>query len=493
MSILNKTIQKKSGQTKAGYFLVVLFFMASPMLFAEDDQHTHEHGTEVHSEHEKDNHENDEHDVHEAHEEDEHDPDKHGDKKNEDSSQHKDHDHDKHTIEKPKISDSKDDGHDHKDAHSDHDEPVGVLLSKEQIQQAGIQTLQLKKESFSKTVTALGEVKLNQYKTIKVSSIVTTRIEKRHVRLGDKVKKGELLVTLHTISTPDISANQSADRLSRADLNASITTTIAEMEASIAEAKGELAVATANWDRIRSLGRDAVSGKRYTAAKIAREQAAAKLQAYKKSRSKIKKLGKPKSTKPFVKKHYLLRAEQDGIVIQDDFVLGQIVDPEDVLFVISDMNDLWVEANMKPDDVAKIKLGSSASVKTGDTTFSGEVINIGRILDEKTRTLAVRIELHNAGSLLFPGQYVNTTIRGNSTQQAITVPAESVLRGSDGDWILFVEVASGRFEPKEVEIEENLGDMLVVSGIKDGITIVSKGAFTLQSEMAKSGFDVHNH
>lgn len=500
MSILNKTFQ-----TKFGYFLVaslfvtslVALFVTSPMLFAEEDKHSHE--SELHDKHDHDKHNKEKAEAHEA-ESSEDDDHSHKDE----SSKEDDHDHEKdhkneskkegsHKENKRKVDDHKEDDHGYQHGESDKKEHTGVSLTNEQIKQAGIQVFQIKKQSVSKPVTALGEVKLNQYKTIKVSSIITTRIETRHVRLGDHVKKGDLLVTLHTISTPDMSANQSADRLSRAELNASITTTIAEMEANIAGAEGDLAAATATWNRIRSLGKDAVSGKRYTAAKIAREQSVVKLNAYKRSRSKIKKIGKPERTKSFAKKHYLLRAEQGGVIIKDDFVLGQIVDSEDVLFVISDMNNLWVEANMKPDDVAKIKVGASASVKAGEKNLKGKVINIGRILDEKTRTLAVRLELHKADSSLFPGQYVNTNIHSNSNRQAIVVPAESVLRGPDGDWMLFVKVAPGKFEPKEVDIKENMGDTVVVSGIEDGVSIVSKGAFTLQSELAKSGFEVHNH
>ncbi len=447
-------IKTKSNITLGGILATFLFF-SSTSLFAEKQGH-------------------EEHDEHE-----------------ETSTEHK-----KNGAIKEDHADEKDDGHGHKEEAGGHGEEEGgtdVELSREQMKRAGIQTMSLKSQSVSNQISALSEVKLNQYKTINVSSSLTTRVEKRHVRMGDFVKKGDLLVTLHTISTPDMSANLSADKLSRADLNASITTTIAEMEASIAEAKGELAAATATWNRVRSLGRDAVSGKRYVAAKIARQQAEGKLKAYQKSRSKIKRLGKPKRAESFVKDHYELRAEQSGMVIQDDFVLGQIVNPEDVLLVISDMEHLWVEASIKPTQVSKISIGSSAIIESSGKKLFGKVIFIGRILNEKTRTLPVRIEVKTTGSSLYPGQFVKTKISSKTTYNALVVPSEAVLRSSDGDWMLFVEETKGRFVPKEVEIIENLGKSVVIEGIEEGITIVSKGAFFVQSELAKSGFSVHNH
>lgn len=451
MNTTNK-IQIKTREITTHYFLAGLLTLSSSLLSAEEHEHKTDH-KETADHLEKEHAENEE---------------KHND--------HSDHE---------KKASKKSEGH---------DESGGdIELTQDQINKAGIETMLLKQQAISNQISALSEVKLNQYKSIKVSSPLTTRIEKRHVYIGDQVKKGDLLATLHTISTPDMSANLSADKLSRADLNTSITTTIAEIEANIAEAKGELASATATWQRLQALGKDAVSGKRYTAAKIAKSQAIEKLKAYQRSRSKIKKLGKPKSTQPFVQKHYELRAEQAGMVIKDDFVLGQIVNPEDVLFEISDMDHLWVEANIKPKDVSKITIGSEATVQAGDKNLQGKVIFIGRILDEKTRTLPVRIEVNTTDTSLYPGQFVKTSISSKTSKEAIAVPAEAILRSPDGDWILFVKEAAGRFSPKEVEIIESLGETVVVEGVESGTTIVSKGAFFVQSEMAKSGFEVHNH
>ncbi|MEE9304506.1 MAG: efflux RND transporter periplasmic adaptor subunit [Thiotrichaceae bacterium] len=386
------------------------------------------------------------------------------------------------------------DQHDEHDNHSDHDKrsgrsghrketPAEVKLTKQQMEQAGIQTLRLKTRSINHYISALGEVKLNQYRTIKVSPTMTTRIEKRHVRLGDIVKKGQLLVTLHTIATTDISANM----LATADL----ATSSAELAVNIATAKGELATANSRWNRIRSLGRDAVSGKRYMEAEMAKQQAEEKLKAYGKSQAQVKRL--LKSGSKATKKHFKLVAEQAGTIIKDDFVLGQVVTPEDVLIEISDLGHLWVEANIKPDEIANIAKESAVTITANGEMLQGKVINIGRIINEKTRTLAVRIEVNSSHASLYPGQFVKTRISGKSTHSAISVPAEAILRSADGDWMLFVEIAPGRFKPREVEIVEDMGADMVISGIKAGTIIVSKGAFTVQSELAKSGFSVHNH
>ena len=154
---------------------------------------------------------------------------------------------------------------------------------------------------------------------------------------------------------------------------------------------------------------------------------------------------------------------------------------------------LWVEAKIKPNDVRHIVKGAKARIQAGDQSLQGKVINIGRILNENTRTLSVRIEVNNPTGGIYPGQFVKTFIDSQTTQAALAVPAEAVLRSADGDWMLFVAVTANRFEPKEIEVIENLGDKLIIKGVDSGVLIVSKGAFTLQSELAKSGFSVHNH
>lgn len=507
---LKNTRITRSGLIAAGFIVIASLFLLNMNLSAEKQKqvneshqdHAHEKednhkDNQMHSKEEKDHIEHaaegkashdDEHkedkDKHAAHETEAKTHDEHDDHKEGEAKGHADEKKEEHK------EGGVDDGHGHEEEESSSD----VELSKDQMKKAGIKTMRIKKQSISNQVSALSEVKLNQYKTINVSPPISTRVEKRHVRLGDYVKKGQLLVTLHTITSPDVKASASADKLTRADINASIATTIAEMEANIAQAKGELEAANATWDRLRLLGKDAIAGRRLTAAKIARNQAAAKLEAYQKSRAKIKQLGRPKATPPsFVEKHYRLNAEQSGMVIKDDFVLGQVVNPEDVLLVISDMNRLWVEANIKPNDASKINVGAQALINTEDKTLQGKVISIGRLIDEKTRTLAVRIQVQSKGVRIYPGQFVKTQISTQTSHEVIRVPSEAVLRSSDGDWMVFVEEKAGRFVPKEVDVVENLADFVVIEGIDEGTTIVSKGAFFVQSEFAKSGFSVHNH
>jgi len=347
-----------------------------------------------------------------------------------------------------------DDGHGHGEAASD------AELSDAQRRMAGIETMTVKHQSLGDAITAPGEAMLNAYRTTKVTPRTPGQVMNRHARLGDHVKKGQPLITLSSVE--------------------------------MAEAQGALMEANVELRRVKQLGRKVVSEKRFVAAQIAYQQAYAKVSAYGMTKKQIKSLMKTDDAARATGEFRLL-SFQDGTIISDDFVVGELIEPGHVLMTISDESLLWVEARLAPEDAERIALGSPARVQAGAHWLSGKVTQARHTLDETTRTLAVHIEVENRNDELHPGQFVTAVIEGNKKMQGIVVPLASVLRAADGDWQVFVEAAPGRFEPKEVEVLRTVGDQMLIDGLAEGSTIVSKGAFFVQSEIAKSGFSVHNH
>jgi len=68
-----------------------------------------------------------------------------------------------------------------------------------------------------------------------------------------------------------------------------------------------------------------------------------------------------------------------------------------------------------------------------------------------------------------------------------------LMRGADGDWTVFIEHEPGQFEPQEIELGRSLGQWREITGLEAGIRVVTKGAFFVASQIAKGGFDPHNH
>jgi len=387
------------------------------------------------------------------------------------AAQGHEHDHEEEMVVDNDKYDEGDGGHDEKkgDDHYEGDDGHGhgekeaasdAELSDVQRRMAGIETIRVQQQDVGEAITAPGEVMLNAYRTTKVTPRIAAQVLKRHVRLGDHVKKGQALATLSGVE--------------------------------MAEAQGALMEADAELRRVEKLGRKVVSEKRYVTAQVAYQQAYAKVRAYGMTTVQIDGLIKQGDAVKAAGEFALL-AFQDGTVISDDFILGEIVEPGRVLFEVSDESLLWVEARLTPEDAGRIALGSPARVQVGRHWLSGKVIQARHTLDEITRTLAVHVEVANPEDALHPGQFVSVVIESKDKQQGIVVPLAAVLRAADGDWQVFVETAPGRFEPKEVDVVRTVGDQMVIEGVAEGATIVSKGAFFVQSEIAKGGFEVHNH
>lgn len=89
--------------------------------------------------------------------------------------------------------------------------------------------------------------------------------------------------------------------------------------------------------------------------------------------------------------------------------------------------------------------------------------------------------------------FVNVTFGITSTTPIMAVPETALMRSADGDWTVFVEDHPGEFEAIEVKLGQPMGNYRQIIGIKPNTKVVTQGAFFIASEIAKGGFDPHNH
>ena len=371
--------------------------------------------------------------------------------------------HDDHGAE-AKEDAKEDDSHGHAESDGEHEEEGGaeVDLTPENMKEAGILVEPLTLQNLEAEVKAPGEVKLNSYLSSKVTPRIEAQVVERHAKLGETVEKGAPLVTLSGVD--------------------------------MAEAIGELMVAHKEWRRVQQLGASAVSAKRYSGAKIADEQARAKVMAYGMTKSQVKELHeKGSGGNPGM---FQLVAPQGGTIVSDDFIEGELIEPGRVLFNIVNEDSLWVESRLSPELAKSVEVGAGARIHVpGNGWLQGKVVQKHHLLDEETRTIGVRIAVDNEEDRLHPGMYVDTRIQSGNEQKYLAVPTASVLRSPDGDWVVFVESEdkAGEFKPVEIETLHTIEDYTVIKGLPEGTRIVTEGAFFVQSELAKSGFEVHNH
>lgn len=389
-----------------------------------------------------------------------------------------DHEHEADSHNESAEADHEDDGGDHEEDHEDEDgdhedaqpheesEPGLVELSDASAAIAGISSATLSLQVLSETVSAPGEVQLNQYTSAEVVPLIDAVVIERHARLGDSVDAGQKLVTLASVD--------------------------------VAGAQGQLRIASSEWQRARKLGRAAVGAKRYTEAEVAYQQARLTLGAYGLDAQQIDATASGKLGGTLGQ--FDLITPVAGTVLRDDFRIGQRIEAGDQLFLIADETQIWIEANLSPGQADGINVGAAVSVNMNGHWHAGTVIQKHHLLDEQTRTVPVRISVEPDGEHHHAGEFVQVSIDliGNdadveSDERSLVVPESALMQDDEQNWTVFVEVKPGHFRQSVVKRGVARGARVAISGIPEGSVVVTKGAFFLASELAKSGFDIHDH
>ncbi len=261
----------------------------------------------------------------------------------------------------------------------------------------------------------------------------------------------------------------------------------------MAEAQGALIIGDKEWRRVRNLGRDVVSEKRYVEAEVARQQAHAKLLSFGMAEQEVAALLKTGDASKATGR-FILFAPQAGTVVRDEFTLGEFVDPGRVLVEISDESTVWVEARLTAEQAGRISIGAPARVKSNaDHWEEGEVIQLQHALDETTRTLMARIEISNDDDDFHAGQFVDAVIAVGASDEALALPESAVVL-MDGAPTVF-RIEGDEIEPVSIETGAASGGWIVVnSGVAEGDEIVTEKTFLLKSLIQKTKMgEGHGH
>ncbi len=335
-----------------------------------------------------------------------------------------------------------------------------VKISVQSQQIAGIQTRILELKSVSKIITAPGEVIPNADLSSTVTPRVSAQVVKRLVQVGQVIKIGQPLVVLSSVD--------------------------------MAKAQGDALMAAQEWERLKQLGKEAVSAKRYNEAEINFQHVSAKLIAYGMTSDQVDALLNSKDSKKATGEFELL-APRDGTIFKANAAEGEIVEPGKLLFDIVNGSAVWIDAKLSPVQAKQVLLNSLAWINIEQQKFSGKVIQVHPQLDETTRTQTIRIEVPDANNNLRPGQFVECEIAVGQTPPVLAVPTEAILRSGDGDAVMYVEIKPDYFQQQEIKQVDTIGNQSIIEGIKPGSRVVTKGAFFVHSELNKGDIQSHGH
>ncbi len=173
-----------------------------------------------------------------------------------------------------------------------------------------------------------------------------------------------------------------------------------------------------------------------------------------------------------------------GYVVEKMAVQGMRVTPTDTLYDIADLSHLWVLADVYEHDLSSLTLGTEGRVSVAavhDKEWRGKVTYIAPTLEEKTRTVKVRLEVENSGGELKPDMFADVFLQVDRGL-GLVVPDGAVINAGDRS-LVFLDRGEGRFEPREVRLGvKTSGGVQVISGVSEGDRVVTAANFLLDSE-----------
>jgi len=363
---------------------------------------------------------------------------------------------------------------------------VHIEISPEKQKEWGIMTGSPVLQNISSRITLPGSLSLNSNKSAHITSFVHGQISVLSADLGQKVSQRQTLVT---INSPDFGKAQADFLQTRAALN--------------------------------------LSQQEYERAKMLREEKAIEEREYFRRKAEYEKLSTEYGALGSALHSYGITHEQiddliakcdaledqdykceiadpnlpirspiSGTVIFRDVIIGAHIEPEKILFTVSDLSTLWAILDAYEKDIPYISKESRVHILSPlypENKFPGKITYISETIDEKLRTVKIRVEVPNSEGLLKPNMYIQGVLENQTEDKDILAVPEDAIQNMDGEKVVFVMESRDVFAVRHVQIGNKIGDRRVITeGLKPGDYLVLKGAFTIKTELTKGAF-AHQH
>src|SRR5215472_10253548 len=296
-------------------------------------------------------------------------------------------------------------------------------------------------------LTVTGTINPDISRNVPVISIATGRVVEVKARLGDTVKKGQVLLRV-----------QSAD----------VSAAFSDYRKAVADEK----LARVQYERARLLyDRGAISLNDYQTAEDVENKAKVDVEN---TTEKLRVLGgsvdHPAAIVDIV-------APVSGVITDQQVTnaagVAGLGSPNP--FTISDLSHLWILCDVYENDLASVHVGETAEIRLNaypDKVFTGRIGNVSPVLDPTLRSAKVRIEVRNPG-LMKVGMFVTATFHSQKAEMHAALPASAILHLHDLDWV-YVPAGATAFRRIAVVGGQTLPNnkQEVLSGISPGQKVV---------------------
>jgi cobalt-zinc-cadmium efflux system membrane fusion protein len=324
-------------------------------------------------------------------------------------------------------------------------------------------------------IVLTGEVRFDERHVTHISPRIEGAVRKVHASLGERVRRGQPVVELESVQ-------------------------LGEAESDFLAAQAALRLARASFERQEQLRKEQISSEReYLAAR--QEHEAAQIRA-RTSSQKLARLGVAPADLERLGSTgrtagdgaLVVRAPADGIVLEMHAVPGELVKPEESIVTVGDVSSVWVWADLHEDRLGRVldaqragRLRADVAVKAfPDASFPGTVDFVGPTMDERTRTVKVRIAAANPDAKLRAGMFASVRIFLPGEEEALAVPKAAVL-SDEGRSFVFVHHHGDYWIRRPVEPGRRWVDWVEVKdGLSGSETLAADGSFLLKSDVLRS-------
>lgn len=374
---------------------------------------------------------------------------------------------------------------------------ISVTIEASARRLVGIQTAMSKMGEMTRTIRTIGSIDFDESRLATISAYVDGRLEKMYADYaGVEVSEGD---DLGLIYSPQLYSAQT-EFVTSLDNNSSTRFQIGD-------------------SNLQEMARENLSELGMTSEQIET------LQTSRKPQSRIR-----------------IKSPQSGTVIEKLAVEGDYVKTGQMLYRIADLTSIWLMLDLFPDDAANVRFGQQVEAEIQSVPgeiFTGRVAFIDPTVNEKTRTVRVRVEVLNFDGKLRPGDYATARITVPAIptelvydpalsgkyispmhpqvirdepggcplcglalvptaklgyaaeplpeQRVVTVPRDSVLHTGDSG-VIYVETEPGRFEIRRVTVGPMSDDeAAIIEGLAAGETVATDGNFLIDSQMQLAG------
>ncbi|MBW8687146.1 efflux RND transporter periplasmic adaptor subunit [Chitinophaga rhizophila] len=309
----------------------------------------------------------------------------------------------------------------------------------------------------TESIHLTGRVQANPDNVVAFKSLFSGIVVKTFFSLGDYVKKGQLLAE---VRSTEFSA-----------LNADLRSVESRMEVAQTKLK---AVQAMFKDHIASQKDLSEAQSEYDVLNAEKQKIRSNQQLFSASASKDV---------------FQLKAPASGYVTSKLITGGmQITQESDApLFTISDIDEVWVMANVYSSDIRHVEQGTPVEIRITarpDEVFHGEIATVSKMLDEDTKVFKARIVLRNTGLKLNPGMLADITVLKSAGRTAVEVPVSSIVFSENENYVVIYK-GNCEAEIRKIAIASRNHDTAFVGeGLQEGEVIVSRNQLLLFNQLS---------